>query len=95
MACSRITALTSLTQLLKNKEAPDVIPPFSLANLGFLIFFEFGRDSGHSVADDSCRVGVDRGLYWNMTTYLLLSERIARITNEWISWMTSYWVIVI
>ena len=30
--------LTSLTQLLKNKEAPDVTPPFSLANLGSLIF---------------------------------------------------------
>ena len=38
MARSKITALTALTQLLKNKEAPDVIPPFSLANLGSLIF---------------------------------------------------------
>ena len=33
-----MTDLTSLTQLLKNKEAPDVTPPFSLANLGSLIF---------------------------------------------------------
>ena len=35
---SKITALTSLTQLLKNRDAPDVIPPLSLASLGSLIF---------------------------------------------------------
>ena len=65
----------------------DIFWTFYLNHLSPLwgYFFEFGHDSGHSVADDSCRIGVDCGLYWNMTTYLLLSERIARITNEWIS----------
>ena len=38
MDCSKITALTSLTQLLKNRDAPDVIPPLSLVSLGSLIF---------------------------------------------------------
>ena len=35
---SKITALTSLTQLLKNGDAPDVILPLSLASFGSLIF---------------------------------------------------------
>ena len=29
----------SLTQLLKNRDAPDVIPPLSLASLSSLIFW--------------------------------------------------------
>ena len=90
-----MTDLTSLTQLLKNKEAPDVTPPFSLANLGSLIFL-----NSDATADIVLPIIVVTSvstvvLCWNITTYLLLGEWITRLADEGVSWMTSYWVIVI
>ena len=72
----------SLTQLLKNRDASDVIPALEFGKFGLSHFFEFRCYGRHGVTNDGCSIGVYHGLSWDLTADRFLYKWIARITDE-------------